>query len=347
MPASLLHPLDHARRQTTHRRGANGTSVAVSRPAGTDAANRSLGNITLPFLCAAGAMALLSNPVTTTDDGASTLPFVALLGIALASVRWRPDLDTRTSRAVTRQSALALATIGMGIIAAISQGALAPAVAVGPVITVALTSAYLLVWGYRSLALLRTVSLLSLATWGAVADFVHDAVRSSLEQPSQLLYQRLSEIPVFGVDDEPWRIFSAQLHRGALLVLATVVLSLGANRWRMSGRTVVDLLATVSGALIVHHAVILATPIDTYAPTDSTRLATNPTLEIAIAAIAVASLSVVRWRRGEAGRLIVPPSAEADHRDPFIFQAPTGDDVSVALCLVAALAPLALVMALS
>lgn len=331
MPASALHRLDHVRGRTTQ----------------SSELNASLGSITLPFLCAAGAMALLSNGFVSTDDGASSVPFVALLGIALGAVRWQPDLGRQPSRSVTLQSALALTTIGVGLIAAVGRSVLAPVEAVGPIITVAVMSSYLLVWGYRSLALLRTVSLLSMLTWVPVAEFVHDAIRSSLEQPSMLLYQRLSEIPVFGVADEPWRIFSAQLHRGALLVLATVVLSVGANRWRMSSRTVVDLLATVGGALIVHHAVILASPIDAYAPTETTLFATNPSLEIAIAGLAVSCLSLLRWQRGEGGRTVAPPNAEADHRDPFIFSTDTSSDTLVTLCLALALAPLALLMAIS
>lgn len=330
MPATALHPLDYeARRQTAH--ASPGVVNAVGRTA-------------IPILCAAGAIASLSSAFTTTDDGAGTVPLVALLGIALASVRWQPDLDRQPSRAVTLQSALALTTIGIGLIAAIGQGQIATAEAVGPILTVAIVSSYLMVWGYRSLALLRTISLLSLLTWVPVAAFAHDAIRSSLEQPSMLIYQRLSEVPVFGVADEPWRIFSAQLHRGALVVLATIVLSIGANRWRMSGRTLIELAATVSGATILHHATILATPIDTYAPTDTTLLATNPTLEIAIAGVAVLILSLVRWHRGEGSRVVASPTAEAEHRDPFIFGTDASTNPLVTMCLAAGLAPLALLL---
>ena len=330
MPATAIRLLDHdTRPQTAHA------------PPSVCAA---LGGKAIPVVCAVGAIASLSNAFGTTDDGAGTVPLVALLGIALASVRWQPDVDNKPSRAVTLQSALALTTIGVGLIAAIGQDWLMASEAVGPILTVALVSSYLLVWGYRSLALLRTISLLSLLTWMPVAAFAHDAVRSSLEQPSLLTYQRLAEIPIFGVADEPWRIFSAQLHRGALVVLATVVLSIGANRWRMSGRTVVELAATVGGALILHHAAILASPIDSYSPTDTTLLATNPTLEIAIAGVAVACLSFVRWRRGEGSRVVAAPSAETEHRDPFIFGTDASTNALVTLCLAAGLAPLALLM---
>lgn len=330
MPAAAIRLLDHDHTpQTAH--AARGISSE-------------LGNKVIPFVCAFGAIASLTSAFDSTDDGAGTVPLVALLGMALASVRWRPDVDHQPSRAVTLQSALALTTFGVGLIAAVGRGWLSTSDAVGPILSVALISSYLMVWGYRSLALLRTISLLSLLTWLPVAGFAHDAIRSSLEQPSLLAYQRLAEIPVFGVADEPWRIFSAQLHRGALVVIATIVLSIGANRWRMSGRTLIELVATVGGALILHHAVILSSPIDTYTPNDTTLLATNPTLEIAIAGIAVAVLSLVRWRRGETSRVVVATSPETEHRDPFIFGTDASSNAVVTACLAAGLAPLALLM---
>lgn len=330
MPASALRLLDHSPRRQTAQATPWITAV--------------LGSSAIPILCAVGAVASLTSAFTSTDDGAGTVPLVALLGIALASVRWQPNLDQTPPRPVALRSALALTTIGIGLIGAIGQGLLTHAEAVGPAVTVAVMSCYLAVWGYRSLALMRTISLLSLLTWIPVASFAHDAIRSSLEQPSMLTYQRLAEVPFFGVDDEPWRIFSAQLHRGALVVLATIVLSVGANRWRMSGRTLIDLLATVGGALVLHHAVILATPIDTYSPTDTTRLATNPSLEIAIAAVAVLVLSLVRWRRGETSRTVAAPSPETEHRDPFIFGTDGSTHSLVSLCLAAGMTPLALVL---
>ncbi len=306
--------------------------------------HRAISSAGIPVLCAIGAIASLNKAFVSTNDGAGSVPLVALLGIAIAAVRWRPDTDQAPSRPVTLQSALALATIGVGLVAAVGQGHLSPSEAIGPIVSVALVSAYLVLWGYRALALLRTVSLLSLLTWIPIADFAHDALRSSLEQPSRLIYQRLAEVPVFGVADEPWRIFSAELHRGALVVLATVVLSVGANRWRVSGRTLVEIAATVGGALVLHHAAILAAPIDAYEPTDTALLATNPTLEIAIAAIAVFALSIVRWNRGEAARIVSQPNPEVADRDPFIFGTTASTGALVTGLLLLGLAPLGLVL---
>ena len=84
MPASLLDPPHHARRRTAHSSGVGGSTADAL---GAEAINRGLSNITLPFLCATGAIALLSNPMATSGDGANTVPFVALLGIALETER--------------------------------------------------------------------------------------------------------------------------------------------------------------------------------------------------------------------------------------------------------------------
>ncbi len=306
--------------------------------------HRLISSAGIPVLCAVGAIASLNDAFESTNDGAGSVPLVAMLGIALAAVRWRPDTSHAPSRPVTLQSALVLTTLGIGLLAAVGQDRLSPTQAIGPIVTVALVSAYLALWGYRSLALLRTVTILSLLTWIPIADFAHEALRSSLEQPSRLIYERLAVIPVFGVDDQPWRIFSAELHRGALVVLATFVLSVGANRWRVSGRTLGDIAATVGGALILHHAAILAAPIDTYEPTDTTLLATNPTLEIAIASIAVFVLAVVRRQRGESTRVVAHPNPEVADRDPFIFGTTSGTNAVVIAVLLLGMAPLGLVL---
>ena len=160
----------------------------------------------------------------------------------------------------------------------------------------------------------------------------HTIVRSSLEQPSDLIYQRLAQFQQFGVHDEPWRIFTASLHRGSLVVIAAVVLAIAASRWRVSPRMFVDLGVTAAVALVLHHVVVLWSPIDTYDPSQADQVATQPTMEIAIATAAVVMLGVVRWRRARHdGRAATPPdrpresatapasrSSTAD-RDPVIF----------------------------
>lgn len=345
MPAPVLHRSNHRALDRPDR-------AHTTAPTPTDVAplvRSSLANAAIPVLCAIGAAAIT---LTSTDlegdrlgdDGAGTVPLLALVGMALAALRWPPGLGDTTSRPVSLRSGLMLALLGAGATASIAHDVLTPTEIVGPVLTIAVIATYLLVWGYRSPALLRTLTFLSVLTWPAVASFAHEAIRSSLEQPSRLAYQRLSEIPVFGVADEPWRLFSAQLHRGALVVLATVVLSIGANRWRMSGRTLVDLSATVAGAVLAHHALILSMPIDTYEPNDTTQLATEPALEIAVAGVAVAIVSLVRWRRGDTGRSLVGPSQEVRDRDPFIFGSDTTTTLAAALCLVACIAPVGLVL---
>ena len=122
-------------------------------------------------------------------------------------------------------------------------------------------------------------------------------MRSSLEQPSDLIYQRLAQFQRFGVHDEPWRLFTASLHRGSLVVIAAVVLAIAASRWRVSAKMFVDLAATAAVALVLHHVVVLLSPIDVYDPTRADQAATEPTMEIVIAVVAVCMLGFVRWRR--------------------------------------------------
>lgn len=289
--------------------------------------------IVVTAVCLVGAVAIVRAEWQQDDDGASVVPLVALAAIALAALRWRPAPRARPSREVTTSSAAGIAALAtlLAITLAVRPDS-APVVA-GPIVSVALIGTYLALWGHRLLALQRAVMVMSLLAWQPVAEFAHQALRTSLEQPSALIYRRLAQIPVFNIDSEPWRLFSAELHRGALVVLATFVLSIGANRWRLSPSTVLHLLATMTVALIAHHIVILASPIDEYAPAEMTQLATNPTLELAIAAVAVAGLSLVRGRQhqlrtqssnsreaeGASLEAAVETTAERTHRDPVIF----------------------------
>ncbi len=279
-------------------------------------------------ICAAGLAVVASRESDATNDGAGAVPVIALLGIALAIVRWHPVHDEAPSRGIARSLALTLAGVALvagGLLWFRPDGD----VLTGVAITLALSAGYLLSWGYRSVALLRTVVILSVLTWGPIGDVAHVIVRSSLEQPSDLIYQRLAQFPAFGVHDEPWRLFTASLHRGSLVVIATLVLAVAANRWRISPREFVDLGLTVSAALVAHHVMVLSSPIDEYDPASAVQFATDPTIEIAIAVLSVMALGIVRVQRR---RLHAPANdsdtgrtsaALASDRDPVIFS-PSG-----------------------
>ncbi len=297
-------------------------------------------------ICALSAVAITRVGWSSTDDGAGVVPLIALAGIALAGLRWRPADDLTPTRMVSSRIACSFAMVAvLFMAAAVSIPALA-ANTIGPVTTGALVGTYLALWGYRGLALLRTVSVLSLLTWQPVALFVHDGLRTSLEQPSALIYRRLAQIPAFGVEDEPWRLFSAELHRGALVTLSAVVLAIGANRWRMTARTMIDLVAMVTATLVAHHVAILAMPIDDYSPDELTALATNPGLEVGVSAIGVAILAAVRFGRTgrteevSASKPVVEPDVATRDRVIFAITDGSARPITTAL-LLAGVFPLA------
>ncbi|MEL6893204.1 MAG: hypothetical protein AAFP84_16550, partial [Actinomycetota bacterium] len=174
------------------------------------------------------------------DDGAAVIPAIALAGIWMATTRRRPDRSSPPVRVVSVRLSLTVAAAAIALSAVAVRTELPATVAdvlpdtgqgvglIGPMVTLAVLASYLALWGFRSLALLRTVTLLSLLTWEPIAGAVHDVVRSSLDQPSELVYQRLGRLGVFGVDDEPWTLFTASLHRGSLVVITIVVLGIAA-----------------------------------------------------------------------------------------------------------------------
>ncbi len=279
--------------------------------------------LVISLVCGLGVIAVVGGGWTGTDDGAGVVPVVALVSVALAGLRRRPEQHTTAVRPVSSRLAHVVHLCAMALTTLVVLGPSWGPTSVGPAMTLAVLGAYLALWGYRALALLRTMVLLSVLTWEPVADFVHQVVRRSLNAPSDLLYDRLSRIDALGVSDEPWRLFSAQLHRGGLVVIATLALAIGANRWRMSTRTLIDLTLTLTVALTVHHTLILASSIDQYRPSEATQVATNPTLEILISAVCVALLSLIRLRRlGRPGVETAGSAAalpELDDRDPVIF----------------------------
>ena len=286
----------------------------------------SLATLAMLGLCAVAGAVLLRERAPASDDGAGSVPVIALIGIAVAIARWHPRSGEIPVRGIAPSLALAIGGAG-GILLAglvVAGGDVGgPGLAAGISITLGLSGGYLLAWGYRSIALLRTVVLLSLLTWPPVGDLTHVIVRSSLQQPSDLIYRRLAQFQLFGVRDEPWRLFTASLHRGSLVVIATLVLAIAASRWRVSARVLLDLALTAVAALVVHHVVVMLSPIDNYEPTSAGQLATDPGIEIALAVGAVVALGLVRSRRRnrdripDAGRAGTPVRRE--HRDPVIF----------------------------
>jgi hypothetical protein len=329
-PGTVARTVPHANRPIgagrDHRRG-NG------RPRHRVVTAGSLATGTMLMLCVAGLIVVAGIQTDATADGAGAVPIIALIGIAVAIVRWHPAHDVTPVRGIARSLAIGLALGALALAVSVLVDPARDDLYTGVAITFGLSAGYLLAWGYRAVALLRTVVLLSLLTWGPVADAAHTIMRSSLEQPSDLIYQRLAQFHQFGVHDEPWRIFTASLHRGSLVVIAAVVLAIAASRWRVSPRMFVDLGVTAAVALVLHHVVVLLSPIDHYDPSEADQVATQPTMEIAIATAAVVMLGVVRWRRArhdwptaspegssaEPARSAAASRTSDADRDPVIF----------------------------
>ena len=108
------------------------------------------------------------------------------------------------------------------------------------------------------------------------------------------------------------------------MVIATLVLAIAASRWRVSGRVLLDLALTAVAALVVHHVVVMLSPIDNYEPTSAGELATDPGIEIALAVGrgpgARAGASEASHPRRKSRRPAWPARPfDATDRDPVIF----------------------------
>ncbi len=289
--------------------------VKDERPPFVDAA-------AVAMLCLLALYVATAHGWSVEDDGAGVVPIIALVGIATAAIRRRPGRTGSPVRVVSVRLALLIGATGAALVAITILDPEPPARTIGPMLSLALVAAYLALWGFRSLALLRTVTLLSFLTWAPIAESVHAIVRSSLDQPSDLIYQRLATISAFGVDEEPWTLFTASLHRGSLVVITTVVLGIAASRWRVTPRMLIELAVSATVALLVHHVIVLASSVDQYDPTETTEVATNPVLEVAVAIVAVLVMTIIRHRHHhepETSHVTEGVSDEVAARDPVIF----------------------------
>jgi hypothetical protein len=278
-----------------------------------------VGSALLAVVGLAGVELALRPVSPVPSDGSAALPLIALTGVVAAAVRWRPDVSVAPSRDVTMRTAVLVAGTA-GVLLIIDRWASSGSLDLrGPLVTLAIVGGYLAFWGYRRVSLMRTLLVLSLIAWMPIAEAVHEFVRRTLEQPSATIYQQLARLGVFGIADEPWRLFTATLNRGSLVVVTTSVLAVTVFRWRLTVGMLVKLFAASLAALVVHHVVVLASSVNEYSPTDTVQLATNPVLEIAIGAGAVMLLARMQ---GNAAPMLGSPLQHHDEgRDPVIFSA--------------------------
>jgi len=132
-----------------------------------------LATLAMLALCMTAGAVLLRDRAPASDDGAGSVPVIALIGIAVAVTRWHPRSGEVPVRGIAPSVALAIGgAAGLllaGLVVSGGHGGGA-GLAVGMSITLGLAGGYLLAWGYRSIALLRTVVLLSLLTWPPIGD---------------------------------------------------------------------------------------------------------------------------------------------------------------------------------
>ncbi len=316
------------------------TVPAARRVAGERTPLAAVSAVPLIVVCAVAAAVVVNGDA---DDRVTLVAVTALAGIALAAVRWTPDHRQPAWRPLTMPFAASIVVVAAALVAVRWIPGVEGYDLVGPATTSAVVATYLVTWGFRSQPLLRTIAVLSALTWSSVAATAYDVVHASLQTPSELVYRRLAELRVFGIGDEPWRLFTAELHRGTIVVIATVVLCSVVSRRRAPLTAALELLLTVCAALIVHHAIVLASPLDQYATDTSAPLSTLPVYELAIAAGAAVALGAVRQLRRGDEQAALPPSTVDDElaaRDPVIFGVEAGRRrVAVALTF-SGLAPL-------
>jgi hypothetical protein len=301
-------------------------SVSSRSTAARPAARSAIPLVAVCALAAALVVTRSADADSATVD-AAFVSVTALAGVALAALRWTPDQDVPAWRPLTVAFAVAIVAVAAGLVGAVWIPGVSHDAVIGPAITSALVATYLVTWGFRSQPLLRTVAVFSLLAWTPVATTAREVVHASLQTPSELVYRRLAELRIFGIADEPWRLFTAELHRGTLVVIATVVLGVVLDRRKASLTTAVEVFAAACAALVVHHAIVLASPIDQFAADAAAPLATTPAYELGTAVlVAVALVAVRQLRRNGTVAPQVPDAAhdELAARDPIIFGVDTG-----------------------
>ncbi len=266
------------------------------------------------------AVLVIANAVRAGTSG-SSVAVAAAISLAISVIRWTPTSDHDVQRPMPASvNALTLAAVVELALLALAEPTRVSTLA-GPMVTASCLSVYFACWGFRSLYLLRRVVLLSVLCWTPVANGVHEVMGRSLQQLSDLVYQRLAALPLLEVGDHPWRLYSAMSYRGTGVVIAVAVIGVAAARRRVTVGFAAQLAATGFIALIVHHALVLAAPIDQYDSGWFARLVTTPWTGIAIggAAVAiVAAASALRGGPGEQEHTSGASSVVAD-RDPVIF----------------------------
>ena len=254
-------------------------------------------------------------------DERTGLPTRGLALAAIAAVAWAMVLHPPTADDLVRRAVHAWtrpALVGAAAVLAVllvvedsDRGNL-----VGLLGAAIVLSTYLATWGHRSPARLRWTIVMSALLVPGIAAPVLDMFESMTRLVSEMVYRRLGTVELFGVREEPWKLFSAMPHSGSLLVLTVVVIgsAMCVTRGMSLLATAAQLAVTAIAALVVHHVALLRIPLDDYSPTRSVEILTSPMCEVALAIVAVVTLGVC-GPRGSA------PDAQPDgeYVDPGIY----------------------------
>jgi hypothetical protein len=240
----------------------------------------------------------------------------AIGALAWAMVLHPPTADDLVRRAVhawTRPALVGAAAV-LAVLLVVEDGDRGNLVGLLAAATV--LSTYLATWGHRSPARLRWTTVMSALLVPGVAAPLLDMFESTTRLVSEMVYRRLGTVELFGVREEPWKLFSAMPHSGSLLVLTVLVIgsAMCVTRGMSLLATSAQLAVTALAALVVHHVALLRIPLDDYSPTRTVELLTSPMSEVALAILAVATLGVC-GARGRAEQV----APDDEYVDPGIY----------------------------
>ncbi|MGD9793634.1 MAG: hypothetical protein AB7V43_09140 [Acidimicrobiia bacterium] len=313
----------------------HGPATGDTRTASTQSPHLSLG---CTLLVASSVLVLAAAVRHGADDSGAAIgaiPALASLAIVASVVRWRPTFEHLPVRSVSVRWHHTIVAMAAVVAVVCMIGSRWAQWAIGPAFTVAVCATYLSTWGFRRLFLLRRVVAMSVLTWYPVAQVLEPLCRATIAVPSNIIYRRLASIGAYGIDQHPWRLYGAMSHRGWITVAGVVLLGVMSTREPMTSRRVGVVLIAAYVGLVVHHAVVLAMPIEQYGHDLATELIVSAWFEITIAALIGTCLGGIGSRYEPDGAVQIN---HAD-RDPMIFAAGHAE-VTVALRLATIAVPL-------
>jgi hypothetical protein len=277
---------------------------------------------------AAGAASAALVIATGHDDPAGP-PTRSLALVAIGAVTWtmlaHPPFDEGPARRVSHAwSDAALVAAIITLVPLVVMAARHRSDIAGVLVAAVVLWTYLRTWGHRSPARLRwTVVMCALAV-PSLAAALYDAIETVIRLVSEVVYRRLGSIELFGVSDEPWKLFSAIPRTGSFFVVTLLVLgsAMCVSRSMSAMGTVLYLLSTSVVGLIAHHAIILSLPIEDYSPGRLVELATSPVTEAGAAILAVVLFALVTSPGSSMGGANRETAGSAGYVDPMIYAVP-------------------------